>query len=213
MQLAVTANPEPIQVSDLYGITAPEGKNFVLLRMYYLDEKGKRTRTRTFSYYTDAGYKSAVAFAQQARDELLALPEFQAYLHRHYLPDQAAGVATPSKVRKRADGVSERGIVGLKNIRVASALRVRLDESVITRWDILAMTPDNTSAGSRYRSRTWSIRRYGLHRALWLATAWQAEAEGRARPSDAVIDAAREDILKRHGQQMRSHITGDWELR
>lgn len=204
-------NREPIAVSEMYGITIPENKNFVLVRMFYVVAKGKRSMNRTFTYYSEQGKQSAIALAKTARDQMLEIPAVQHYLQQHYLAGTVAGADSPSKVRKSNSGHSERGIQGLKNISITSVRRVLKDNSVVTRWDVSARAFTGAVPAVQYRS--WGIRRHGLVRALWLASTWQAQVEQRQAPSADLLERAREDVLRRKGDQMRSDIPGDWEQR
>lgn len=198
-----------INVDAMYGITCPTNLNYALLRLFYHDAKGKlRTINRTRTYNTEAGRESAVKHLQELRAELIQRPEVQEYLKRCYLPGRAPGRDSP-RHPPRKDGAGF--LDGLSWVRVRRTSRALTDDQSIQHWAVVAHASDPDPDVTKRAARSFSIKKYGLPRALYLATLWQAETENRQPPSGTILANAQQAIIARYGDRITAEIGDGWQ--
>lgn len=198
-----------INVDAMYGITCPTNQNYVLLRLFYHDASSKlRTINRSETYFTELGRESAVERLKEHRSDLIKRPEVQEYLKRCYLPGRTPGSNTP-RYPPRDDHRSM--LNGLSWVRIRSSTRAHTNGQSARHWAVVAFASDPDPDVRKRVARSFSIRKYGLPRALYLATLWQAQTESREPPSRAILANAHQLIIEHYGERITAEIGDGWQ--
>lgn len=178
-----------------YGLVHTPSLKRVALQLNYLDKDGSVCKVMpTWNYHSDEGKASAMKFAREERDRLLALPEYQAYLQRVFADitgkNNNMARVTPIAVPKTVEG-----LVGVHAKPHTKRLLSNEESSTVT---IFAHGP-KPDGSIKYRS--WSVRKHGLSEALRKAAHWRAEFVGAEPPTVTQLATAERSV-----RQQFSHI-------
>lgn len=179
-----------------YGVTQCQAKGWTLARVRGLVEGKVKTINRTFSYSAHGGPENALAKAREARDELLRLPEVQAYIAKLFAaPTRADTISRRERANQEATTCPY-----LIGIWISPRDITLQDGSVTRRLDVLARVTKGDGKG--YTVRSWGIRRHGLYGALEKAANWRSAELGAPRVPAATLGKAQQAVRKKLGDEL-----------
>lgn len=179
-----------------YGVTPCAAKGWALARVRGLRADTVVTINRTFSYDAHGGPANALEKARAARDQLLLLPEVQAYIAKKYAVPQRADTLS----RLERAGQEKTTCPGLIGVWIARREIILKDGSITPRLDVCARVSKGDARG--FRVRSWGVLKHGLYMALENAVNWRSAELGSRKVSAATLRKSQSAILKILGDEL-----------